>query len=87
MSQEIAITNLNHRTTVDDIYRAFSKFGELASCRLLLNDRNESKGYAFISYNLSRQALEAINEMNGFHMDGNVISVAWSSKSHNRNYE
>lgn len=79
MSQEIAITNLNFRTTVDDIYQAFSKFGKLNSCRLLLNDRNESKGYAFITYSLTREAQEAIHSMNGFHMDGREIRVDWSS--------
>ncbi|OHT11842.1 hypothetical protein TRFO_18518 [Tritrichomonas foetus] len=84
MSQEIAITNLNFRTSIDDIYQAFSKFGELTSCRLQLNDRNESKGYAFISYRRNREATEAINEMNGFHMDGREIRVAWSVSSQSK---
>ena len=78
MSSEIAITNLNFRTSIDDIYRAFSQFGELVSCRLMINERLESKGYGFIAYNLEKNAIEAISQMNGFKMDGHILIVTWA---------
>ena len=78
MSREIAITNLNFRTSIDDIYRAFHRYGDMTECRMVLNERLESKGYAFVSYKLDRSANEAINEMNEFMMDGPRIIVTWS---------
>ncbi len=79
MSRTISITNLHFRTTIDDIYREFSKYGELVECRMMLNDRNESKGYAFVAYRRDRDATRAIQELDGFHMDGREIKVTWST--------
>lgn len=79
MSLSIAITNLNFRTSVEDIFRAFSQFGDMSECRLILNERNESKGYAFVGYKRYRDATTAIHAMNGFHIDGREIKVDWAS--------
>ena len=78
MSRTISVTNLSFRTSIDDIYKAFSKFGKLVECRMMLNDRNESKGYAFIGFSEERDGMRAIEEMDGFHMDGRAIKVGWS---------
>ena len=75
----VSVTNLNFRTSIDDIYRAFSRFGTITECRMLLNDRGESKGYAFLGFADNRDAAAAIEAMNGFHMDGRVIKVGWST--------
>jgi RNA recognition motif-containing protein len=77
----IAVTNLNFRTSVDDLFRAFSPFGEMNECRLVLNDRNESKGYGFIGYHRNRDAIEAIQGMNGFHIDGRAVRVGWAASA------
>jgi RNA recognition motif-containing protein len=77
----IAVTNLNFRTSVDDLFRAFSPFGEMNECRIVLNDRNESKGYAFVGYDRNRDAIEAIQSMNGFHIDGRSIRVGWAANA------
>ena len=76
---EIAITNLSFRTKVDDIYDVFSQFGEMTQCRLMINERNESKGYAFIAYKSHQASIQAIQSMNDFHIDGHSIKVSWSS--------
>ena len=83
---EVAITGLNFRTTVDDIYRAFSPFGELTSCRIILNERQESKGYGFVCYKNDWCAIAAIQAMNGFNMDGHQISVT-RAKGRNENQQ
>ena len=80
-SLEIAVTNLSFRTTIDDIYQVFSKFGDLEACRLQLNERGESKGYAFLKYKRSRAGNDAINAMNRTRIDGREIFVAWSTSS------
>lgn len=78
-SFEIAITDLCFRTKVDDIYEAFRKFGEISDCHIVLNERNESCGYGFITYKSHRDAVAAINNMDNFCMDGRLIRVAFAS--------
>lgn len=74
MSQ-IVVMGLNFRTTVDDVYRAFHPFGRLSECRMMLNDRQESKGYAFLTYEDDRCAVEAITNMHDAKIDGCKIVV------------
>lgn len=81
---QVALVNLHFRTSIDDIYRAFSPFGEITECRLMVNDRQESKGFAFVTYKNHMDATAAINNMNGFKMDGNNIVVSLSYQSTNR---
>lgn len=75
---EIVVTNLNFRTTIDQIAHAFSPFGEFEQCRLMLTERSESRCFAFIKYKLPQSAQRAIQEMNEFSMLGRRIEVAWA---------
>lgn len=77
-SNVVAVTNLNLHTYVDDIYNAFRKFGEITECRLLLNERNESKCSCFITFRTQRDAVAAIGEMNNTRFDGKEIRVEWA---------
>lgn len=80
MSVQLAITNLNFRTTIDDLFHLFKQYGELDECRLIINERNESKGYAFISYKRSRDAQEAIKDLNHFRLEGREINVNYAQR-------
>ena len=92
---ELSITGMSFRTTVDDIYRAFSFFGQLKDCRIIINERLESKGFGFVCYNKREEAENAIKFMNGYNLDGHKIivqdsksalkeNVSSSSESENR---
>ena len=72
---EICISGLHFRTSVEDIFRAFSMFGDLLDCRLLINDRLESKKVAFAVYANESDAKRAIEFMNGYNIDGRQILV------------
>jgi RNA recognition motif-containing protein len=75
----LAVTNLNLRTNIDDLSRAFSPSGEMNECRLVLNDRNESQGYGCVGYGRNCDAVEALHAMDAFHIDGREICVGWTS--------
>lgn len=76
---EVAVTNLNFRTRVEDLEELFGRYGELVHCRVKINERNESKGFGFVSFRYERDASEAISKLNGFRMDGHNIDVQWSA--------
>lgn len=75
---QIVVRGMRLRTKVNDIYSAFKEFGEIAACRLIVNERNESKGYCFIGFKNGSDADRAVQTMNGRRFDGAVISVSHS---------
>ncbi|KAH0792805.1 RNA-binding protein [Histomonas meleagridis] len=77
---KIVILSLNFRTPVDDIYKVFSRYGVITECHLLVNDNNESKGYAFVTYEDNKSAQYAIQEMDGRSFEGRNIKVVWAEK-------
>lgn len=53
----------------------FSKFGRLTSVNLACNEKEESRGYARISFENEESAVEAVKEMNNVEIDGHAIVV------------
>ena len=43
----IRVNNINYRTSIDDLHKAFSKFGEVGDVFIPQGDRG-SKGFAFV---------------------------------------
>ena len=78
---QIVVLAINFRTTADDLYKAFSRFGKINDLHLTLNENYESKGYAFISYDERPSAQNAIIGMNGRRFDGKMIKVDWANKT------
>ena len=82
-NDQIAITNINTRATIDEIAAAFRAFGEFETCRLNLTPRNESLGYAFIKYKSPQAASQALQNMNDFRIRGKPIKVGWARSNDN----
>lgn len=77
---QVIILSLNFRTTVDDVYKAFSQYGKILDLHMVCNDNYESKGYAFINYEDRQSGQNAIQRMNGQRFDGRVIKVNWANE-------
>ncbi|EAX91752.1 hypothetical protein TVAG_147530 [Trichomonas vaginalis G3] len=77
-STKISVFGLSYKTNVNDIYKAFSKFGTLVECKLILNENNESRGFAFLSYKTQKEAQYAIDCTNGKRFDGGMLKIQWS---------
>lgn len=86
-SKYITILGLNFRTHVDDIYHAFSEYGKILRCFLMLNKNNESKGYAFVEYETEKEARNAIQAMNDKRFDGKTLRVVFSRSLSNEDDE
>lgn len=82
----IVVMNLHFRVVIDDIYSAFKPYGEIIGCRLMVNDRFESKGYAFVTFKKESDASKAIQMMNGFKMYGRKINAAFANSRTGKNF-
>lgn len=71
--------NLHFRVNIDDLYTAFKPYGELTHCRMMINERHEPKGYAFLTFKRESEARKAVDMMDGFKMYGRKISASIST--------
>ncbi len=60
------VGNLNWKCTDQDLFHLFSNFGEVESCKVVMDrDTSRSKGFGFVSMKHDNEAEKAAEEMNG----------------------
>jgi polyadenylate-binding protein len=74
-SGNIFIKNLDKAIDHKMIYDTFASFGNILSCKVATDESGNSKGYAFVHYETSEAAQEAINKTNGKLLNGKKIFV------------
>lgn len=84
---KLYVTNLPKEMTEKDVLDLFQPFGEIIECRVLKDHRNvtNSKGVAFIQYNLKSQANNALS-LNGFRPPGSdrFLVVKYAEDQHKK---
>ena len=72
----LKVDNLTYRTTMEDLRRAFEKFGEVGDV-YIPRDRfsRESRGFAFVRFYDRRDAEDAMDSMDGALLDGRELRV------------
>jgi len=58
------IKNLEDEITEDRLKKEFSAFGTIKSARIMLDEKDNSRGFGFVCYTTPDEAQRAINEMN-----------------------
>jgi len=85
---KLYVTNLPKEMTEKEVLHLFQPFGEIIECRVLKDHRNasNSKGVAFIQYNLKSQANNALS-LNGFRPPGSdrFLVVKYAEDQHKKN--
>lgn len=80
---EIYVRNLPWRVGDDQLNEFFSKFGEVVSARIPLNEEGNSRGFGFVRFRDVSGATNAVNEQY-LKMEGRPIYVNYSRKSSER---
>jgi RNA recognition motif-containing protein len=72
----IFVAKLNFKTRKEDLERAFSQYGEVASAKIVMDrETGRSKGFGFVEMPNDSEALQAIAGLNEKELDGRVIVV------------
>ena len=70
------VTKLNFDTTQDTLQALFEEFGEVSSCKLIVDrETGRSKGFAFVEMPDDESACAAIESLNMARIEGRQIIV------------
>jgi RNA recognition motif-containing protein len=76
MNNRLYVGNLAFHTTEDVLQREFSRCGNVAEVKLVLDrETGRSRGFAFVSMASDEEANTAIQELNGADLDGRALKV------------
>ncbi|CAI8055883.1 Eukaryotic translation initiation factor 3 subunit G [Geodia barretti] len=78
----VRVTNLSEETQESDLRELFGYFGQIKRV-FLAKDKitQQSKGFAFISYELKDYAQKAIDALDGYGYDHLILKVEWAKPS------
>ena len=72
----IYVGNLSYSTRDDELGRAFSAYGEVASATVIIDRESQrSRGFGFVEMPNDDEAQAAINALNGTDLSGRTITV------------
>ncbi|KAK4772659.1 hypothetical protein SAY86_014434 [Trapa natans] len=76
IATRLFVKGVSFSTTDDTFKEAFSKYGEVIEASVIRDkDNGRSKGYGFVTFATSDDALRASDDMDGKVLDGRVIFV------------
>ncbi|XP_055386068.1 ELAV-like protein 1-A [Condylostylus longicornis] len=77
----IYVYNLPLKTCEDNLWKLFGQFGAVKNVSIMQDHvKNMPKGYAFVTMKNLNEAQNAIKAINGFTMDGRVLTVSFKGR-------
>lgn len=85
--KNVYIKNFGEELDDDKLLEMFSKFGEVKSHKVAVDEENKSKGFGFVAFEDSAAAEAAVDELNGSDLNGKSIYVGRAQKKGERQAE
>lgn len=82
---KLFIGNLDLDVDEEHLYHTFSVFGLVINSKVMRDESNVSKGYAFLSFDTFEAADASIEAMNGQFLRGKRINVQYALKKDSKN--
>lgn len=78
-SYSLLVLNITFRTTADDLYPLFDRYGKVVDIFIPRDRRTgDSRGFAFVRYKYADEAEKAIERLDGRNVDGRDIVVQFA---------
>ncbi|XP_024980521.1 serine/arginine-rich splicing factor SC35-like isoform X1 [Cynara cardunculus var. scolymus] len=75
----LLILNISFRTTADDLFPLFDKYGKVVDIFIPKDRRTgDSRGFAFVRYKYADEAQKAVDRLDGREVDGREITVQFA---------
>jgi polyadenylate-binding protein len=71
----IFIKNLDKAIDHKSLFDTFAQFGQILSCKIELDEHNESKGYGYIQFATQEAADKSVEKVNGKMLNGKKVFV------------
>eukprot|EP01038_Epipyxis_sp_PR26KG_P011367 gene11367-15240_t len=80
-SNTLFLGDLSIFSTEKDIRDAFARYGEIANIKIKRSDDSQRNlSYGFLTFKSYDSCINAINQMNGNHLNGRQIRVGWATQ-------
>merc|ERR1719224_47172 len=78
------VKNLDESLDDETFQKAFEQYGQVTSCRVMRDDKQNGKGFGFVCYTTPEEATKAVTEMNGKILASKPIYVALAQRKEQR---
>jgi len=74
------VKNLDDSVNDVKLQEAFVPYGDISSCKVMVDEKGNSRGFGFVCFSKADEASRAITEMNGSMLEGKPIYVALAER-------
>lgn len=79
------VSNLSFHTSEEDLKNLFSKYGNVASAKIIMDrTTNRSRGFAFVEMPSEEEGNAALKGLNGKDVQGRALSVSVAREKEDR---
>ncbi|CAN6938209.1 unnamed protein product [Brassica oleracea] len=78
------LKNLDESVNDEKLKEMFSEYGNVTSCKVMMNSEGVSRGFGFVAYSCPEEALRAMNEMNGKMIGRKPLYIALAQRKEER---
>jgi len=74
------VKNLDDSVNDVKLLEAFSPFGNITSCKVMIDEKTNSRGFGFVCFTNADDASKAVTDMNGSMLSGKPVYVALAER-------